>query len=138
MGAQGGIAGVQGGAGREGVVHEEDMAGRCKDRCGRFRVKPGMTRAIKSRLRGAIKPGRMETIKPGRSIFVMADLDRPSGGKVGQEAEKSSNQARTQGESVGDLEGRGDVPGLLLDRKAGLGAGATGTDEKVGTAGGLG
>ena len=41
-------------------------------------------------------------------------------------------------ETFGDLEGRGDVPGLLLDRKAGLGAGATGTDEKVGTAGGLG
>lgn len=91
----------------------------------------GMRETIISGRRGTILPKRKGTTTPGRNPFVMADSDRPSGGKVAQEAENSSNKACPKGEAFGNLEGGGYVLGLLVHGDAGLGAGAADPDKEV-------
>ena len=66
-----------------------------------------------------------------KMVAVMADSDRPSGEKRGEDPCQSGGQARPKGETFGHLEGRGDVSGLLVHGDAGLGAGAAGPDEEV-------
>ena len=79
------VAGVQRGAGRERIVHEENMAGRCEDRRRRFRVKPGMTGRVSPGMTSKVMPGMTSKVMPGMIgragagvIPVMADSDRPS------------------------------------------------------------
>lgn len=110
IGAEGGITGVQGGAGRECVVHKEDVPGMGEGLLGRFPVKPEMTEGIRPEVTEGIKQEMTESIKSGRERGVLV-----GGGKR-------------------DLEGGGDVAGLLLDGELGLGTGAAGPEKDVRTA----
>ena len=85
---------------------------------GRFPVKPGMTEGIKQGMTEDIRPEVTEGAKQGMGCLVMLRLGRgvPVGG------------------GKGDLEGGGDVAGLLLDGELGLGTGAAGPEKDVRTA----
>ena len=57
VGAEGGITGVQGGAGRERVVHKEDVPGMGEGLLWRFPVEPGKMKGIKQEMTESIKQG---------------------------------------------------------------------------------
>lgn len=126
IGAEGGITGVQGGAGRERVVHEEDVSGMGEGLLGRFPVKPGMTEGIRPEVTEGIKQGMMEGIEPGKMKGIKQEMAESIKPGMGRGIPVDGGK--------GDLEGGGDVAGLLLDGEFGLGAGAAGPDKDVGTA----
>jgi len=134
VGAEGGITGVQGGAGRECVVHKEDVPGPGECLLGRFPVKPGMTEGIRPEVTEGIKQGMMEGIKQGTTENIRQGMMKG----IKQEMTESIKPGTGRGIPVdggkGDLEGGGDVAGLLLDGELGLGTGAAGPEKDVRTA----
>ena len=123
------------------------MAGRCEDCSGRFPVKPGMTNTVTLgktvfvliREMVVLMAREMVVVMVRNTVFVlirkmvvvMADSDRPSGEKRGEELGQSGGQTCPKGKTFGHLEGGGYVLGLLVHGDAGLGAGAAGPDKEV-------
>ena len=101
---------------------------------GRFPVKPGMTEGIRPEVTEGIRPEVTEGIKQG----MMEGIEPGMTEGIKQEMTESIKPGTGRGIPVdggkGDLEGGGDVAGLLLDGELGLGTGAAGPEKDVRTA----
>ena len=87
--------------------------------------------ALMARKTVFVLAGETVVVLTRKMVVVMADSDRPSGEKRGEDPCQSGGQACPKGETFGHLEGGGDVLGLLAHGDAGLGAGAAGPDKEV-------
>ena len=128
-GGEGGDGDAGGGVGAEGGI---TGPGECL--LGRFPVKPGMTEGIRPEVTEGIKQGMMEGIKQGTTENIRQGMMKG----IKQEMTESIKPGTGRGIPVdggkGDLEGGGDVAGLLLDGELGLGTGAAGPEKDVRTA----
>ena len=93
---------------------------------GRFPVKPGMTEGIKQGTTENIRQGMMEGIEPRKMKGFKQEMTESIKPGMGRGIPVDGGK--------GDLEGGGDVAGLLLDGELGLGTGAAGPEKDVRTA----
>ena len=102
------------------------MPGASEGLFGRFPVKPGMT--------GGFIPGMTEGFKQGMTESIMPEMAEGFKQGMGCLVMLRLGRGVPAGGGEGDLKGRGDVAGFLLDGEFGLGAGASGPHKDVGTA----